>query len=127
MKITRKYVLWEDGTTTEDMRPPRPSNPLVPERPVPYDPTPLELATNFAEAMGKVAAGFFAGETLVTTEAEYRERMAACNACPLWDGKARAGLGKCRHKACGCSRLKAWLVGQKCPLAKWPELTLAPK
>lgn len=123
MKVTSKYILWEDGTTSEGPRRPVEENPLAPvrNRPKPYDPTPLELATNFAGAMAEVAKGFFAGESLLTTEAQYKARMATCEACPLWDGKARMGAGKCRHKNCGCSRLKAYLLSQKCPLKKWPE------
>lgn len=61
------------------------------------------------------AAGFatVSGET-------YAARASACEACPMWDGAARLGLGKCNAPGCGCTKLKRWLATEKCPLCKWP-------
>lgn len=79
----------------------------------PPEPTPAEMAVNIGKAGAKwIAAGF-----PVLSQARYDERAAACNACPLWDAKARLGLGKCN--ACGCTALKRWLATERCPHGKW--------
>lgn len=86
------------------------------KRPPPLDPSPLEMARNFAGAMERWAkAGF---ETV--DRETHGQRMAICASCPHWDGKARFGLGKCRAPGCGCSRFKHWLASESCPLGKWP-------
>jgi hypothetical protein len=94
--------------------------------PAPYDPTPAELAVNFGGAMLKIAAGMLGRKPILTTEEEYQERLATCEACPLWDGNARAGYGSCRHPKCGCGRGKLYFKLMKCPLAKWPDLEMQP-
>lgn len=74
------------------------------------EPTTAELAANFTGAMARwVAAGL-----PVVSEAVYEQRAAACEACGLWDGVARFGLGKCLAPDCGCTRLKRWLATERC-------------
>ena len=83
----------------------------------PEEPSPVELAANFATAVTKwVEAGF----PVVSAEV-FRRRSLACDSCEYWDGAARFGLGKCTHKKCGCTRMKRWLATEKCPLGKWPD------
>lgn len=80
------------------------------------EPTLADLASNFATAVQKWAAGGF---NTVTKE-DYGSRAAVCAVCEFWDGSARAGLGKCNAPGCGCTRLKRWLATERCPLGKWP-------
>jgi hypothetical protein len=55
-----------------------------------------------------------------------KERLAICQNCDLWDGKALNGTGRC--KECGCSTwAKLRMATEKCPLNKWgpaPERNL---
>lgn len=74
----------------------------------------VELASNFG---GAVARWVVAGAPVVS-EAVYRERTAACDACELWVADARLGLGKCMAPGCGCTRFKRWLATEAC---KHPE------
>lgn len=83
------------------------------------EPSHAELLGNVASAGARWAA---AGFPLVSDEA-YRMRSAACAACPLWDGAARMGLGKCNAPGCGCTKLKRWLATEKCMHpdgSRWP-------
>ena len=81
-----------------------------------HEPTLTELATNFAGAVGRWAAGGFA-----TVDADaYAARSAICDGCTFWDGSARLGLGKCKAPGCGCTSVKRWLATERCPLRKWP-------
>ena len=48
-------------------------------------------------------------------------RLATCEACELYDPAGNAGMGECKAKGCGCTRLKAALATSKCPLKKWAE------
>jgi hypothetical protein len=90
------------------------------------EPTLVELANNFRAAMARWAA---AGVPLVD-QAGYDARAAACGACvhpdgrPMFDTKARFGLGKCRAPGCGCTSLKRWLATETCVLGKWPARPL---
>lgn len=84
-------------------------------RAVPADPTALELAGNFTEAMTTWAMRGFP----VVDEVTYRARSVTCEGCEMWDGVAWLGLGKCKAPGCGCTRLKRWLSTEKCPLKKW--------
>jgi hypothetical protein len=87
-----------------------------PKLPTPIpEPTLADLASNFGSAISRwTAAGF------PTVDAEtYATRTTICAGCPLWDAKARFGLGKCTHKKCGCTKFKRWLTTEKCPLGKW--------
>jgi hypothetical protein len=86
------------------------------------EPTLVELATNFTGAMARWAA---AGVPVLDQEG-YDARAAACGACvhpdgrPMFDAKARFGLGKCRAPGCGCTSLKRWLATEVCVLGRWP-------
>lgn len=69
-----------------------------------------EMLQSFTRAVASWArAGF-----KVVTEEEFVERLAICEACEFWDGKARGGLGKC-----GCSSPKLIMASEKCPIDKW--------
>lgn len=85
------------------------------------EPTPAELAANFAGAMGQwIKAGL-----PVVTEVQYAARTAACESCELWDGEARLGLGKCKAPGCGCTKFKRWLATERCKHPegpRWPAL-----
>lgn len=79
------------------------------------EPTLIELANNFIEALGKWSkAGY-----KITTKDEYNKRSEICNNCEYWDKDARMGLGKCNVPGCGCTKLKRWLTTEKCPKRKW--------
>lgn len=83
------------------------------------EPTTLELAANFAGAVGRWSA---AGFPVVSAEV-CASRADACDGCELWDAKARLGLGKCRAPGCGCTSLKRWLASERCPHPggpRWP-------
>lgn len=83
------------------------------------EPSTMELAANFAGAVGRWSA---AGFPTVSAET-YAARADACGACSFWDGKARLGLGKCRAPGCGCTGLKRWLTTETCPHpdgSRWP-------
>ena len=96
-------------------RPPPKKDPKC--QPQPQEPTTLELASNFAGAMTRWTRAGFA-----TASAEqYAARSEACDACEMWDGSARLGLGKCKAPGCGCTSMKRWLATEKCPLDKWPK------
>ena len=97
---------------------------LPPPKPVPVqipalfhaEPSAVEMAANFAVAMGRwVAAGL-----PVASKDQHDARMAVCRGCDYWDGGARLGLGKCKSPGCGCSQLKHWLATERCPQKKWP-------
>lgn len=79
-------------------------------------PAPAEILTRGMRAFGRWVA---AGLPIVTKETR-AARGAECAVCPFWDGQARAGLGTCRHTACGCTSLKWWLATERCPAGKWP-------
>ncbi len=82
------------------------------------EPTALELAANFAGAMSRWAS---AGFRTVSAE-QYAARSAVCDACEMWDGAARLGLGKCKAPGCGCTSMKRWLASERCPLDKWHKV-----
>jgi len=96
--------------------PPHPPAPAVIINEPPADPTPAELATNFAAAMHRWASSGF---STVSSEL-YAGRAAVCAGCDQWDASARFGLGKCNAPGCGCTRFKQWLATERCPLGKWP-------
>lgn len=82
------------------------------------EPSVGEMLGNFAGAM---ADWVMAGLPIVSGEVAHA-RIAACRACPghHWEEEARAGLGKCTHPKCGCTRGKMWLGTSKCPIEHWP-------
>lgn len=85
------------------------------------EPTPLELAQNFSQALAVWSA---AGYPLVD-RAGYIARAAACEACELWDGAARLGLGTCKAPGCGCTKFKRWLATERCKHpqgSRWPAV-----
>lgn len=83
----------------------------------PKEPTASELAANFGSALAKWSV---AGFPVVSREI-YEARASACAPCEFWNATARLGLGKCTHKKCGCTKMKRWLVTEKCPLGKWSD------
>lgn len=86
---------------------------------IPAEPSTLELAANFAGAVGRWSK---AGFPTVSAET-YAARSEACDACRFWDAKARLGLGKCGAPGCGCTSLKRWLATETCPHpdgSRWP-------
>ncbi len=79
-------------------------------------PSPAQLLAHGMAAFGRwLAAGL-----PVVSETERQARGAECVGCDLWDGAARAGLGMCRHRSCGCTSLKWWLKTERCPAGRWP-------
>jgi len=73
-------------------------------------------ARRLAAALVRWARGGFG---LVERRAR-AQRRAACEACDLYRPSGNLGFGECRHPACGCTRLKRWLPGERCPAGKWP-------
>lgn len=89
--------------------------------PVPAEPTVTEMATNFAGAMERWAAGGFK----TASRDEYDVRSTICEPCEFWDGAARFGLGKCKAPGCGCTTFKRWLATEQCKHpqgSKWPAV-----
>ena len=117
------------GGTAAPLRAPSaapPKRPIGP--PLPPEPTPIELATNFAGAMARWAAAGFP----TVTEATYQARSVQCEgagghpACQFWDPTGWLGLGKCKAPKCGCTRFKRWLATERCrhPAgSRWPNLS----
>lgn len=48
-----------------------------------------------------------------------KARLAVCFQCEHWHAAGNLGLGECRAPGCGCTRAKAWLATESCPLGKW--------
>lgn len=112
------------GEHVEKSAPPQPliQPPKTIVRPVPIpEPTLAELAGNFTHA---IAAWTMAGFPTVSAS-DYTTRAAICGRCQYWQPTARAGLGKCAHKGCGCTKLKRYLATEKCPLNLWPAIESA--
>jgi len=74
-----------------------------------------EMTFNFLSALSDWAGSGFQ----TVSEEIFKERLATCRQCPLWDEKARFGAGKCNHSKCGCTKLKHWLKSSSCPDKKW--------
>lgn len=83
------------------------------------EPTVEELLEHFEEALKEWKE---AGYPLRTKE-QYKEVSKICEGCPLWDGKARLGLGKCNSAKCGCTRFMRWLATSECPEGKWKRVS----
>ena len=66
------------------------------------EPTAIEIAARGVEAF---ARWIKAGLPVVDAET-LQARRDTCSACPLWQPEARAGLGRCNHKSCCCTKLK---------------------
>ncbi len=78
-----------------------------------------DKATALARALAQwgMAGLPLASETLKT------QRLAICAACELWDPAGNWVLGQCKAPGCGCTKLKAWLLTEKCPHpsgSRWP-------
>ena len=81
-----------------------------------FDPSLFQMAKNFGTAMLDSAKTGFKK----VTQEQHAERMAICNPCQFWDGKARMGMGKCSK--CGCTGAKQWLASSSCPINLWGSL-----
>jgi len=92
----------------------------LPKRePQPADVLPMpaipQMLGNFATAI----MGWISGGCKVVDESTFRARLGVCRGCQYWSEDARAGLGKCGHPQCGCTRFKMHLATEKCPLGLW--------
>jgi len=87
--------------------------------PVRIEPTVADMATNAGYAAWRATQALLRGDALLVGADIYAARSDACNACEYWDASARLGLGKCKHKKCGCTKFKRWMATEKCPLGKW--------
>jgi hypothetical protein len=80
-------------------------------------PTVTKMAQTFAESIVQWAKKGFK----VVTEEEYNQRLDICKACPVWDGSALNGGGRCRE--CGCAtQAKLKIATERCPLDKWVQI-----
>ena len=79
-----------------------------------------QMAQHALAAAGRVVQAVAAGKPVLVSAEVNAERAKVCAGCPLWDAQARGGLGKCNHRKCGCTALKAGLATERCPLHKWP-------
>jgi hypothetical protein len=75
----------------------------------------VRKARNLARAAAVVVAT--PGPVFVPAEVE-AARLAKCAACPegRWHPEGNAGLGECRHPACGCTSYKLKFAALACPL-----------
>jgi hypothetical protein len=93
------------------------------EKPPIQEPGLQDMLSNFGEAAKRAAlfAKIHGVSALVVEKSAFEERLETCRACPksLWEEDARAGLGRCKHIGCGCTKLKLWLASEKCPIAAW--------
>lgn len=80
-------------------------------------PTMLDKARTLVRAM---AAWQAAGRPVVSREIR-KERLAICHACTHWNPSGNLGLGECGSPGCGCTKFKAYLATERCPLTppKW--------
>lgn len=69
------------------------------------------LAGRLAAALEHWAARGFP----VVSAAEAGRRRSICGSCPYWDERGFSGLGRCRHRGCGCSGVKLYLASERCP------------
>jgi hypothetical protein len=119
-KITAKKISTEK-ISTEKISTEKISTEKIPVEKTPkaindFDPSLIQMAKNFGTAMLDSAK---TGFKKVTPE-QHAERMAICNTCQFWDGKARMGMGKCAK--CGCTGAKQWLSSSSCPINLWGSL-----
>lgn len=84
-------------------------------KPLPQEPSVMDMVGNLTRALVEWGAAGFR----VASQAEVEARAAICRVCPLWDGAARKGIGKCNSKLCGCTKFKWWLATSTCPEGKW--------
>jgi len=77
----------------------------------------VQRVVNFVREVARHARGGF----VAVSDETRANRLAVCQACPLFDGKI------CTHKNCGCSikRTAEWIdklswASSACPIGKWP-------
>ena len=104
----------DQGVATSAMLP-KPTLPPISGPPLPPEPGIMQEAANLASALAAWATAGFP----VADAARVAQIKEVCEACPLWDGGARGGLGKCKSFKCGCTRFKWWIKTSKCPEGKW--------
>ena len=76
------------------------------------------LARQAVHAVGAVVRWAGNGFNTVSPEIE-SIRLSICRGCSLWNPEGNAGLGKCRHAKCGCTKFKLKLATEKCPDGLW--------
>jgi len=101
MKITRQEIIIHKN--------------LVPIKSVENGPTVQQMVQNLGVAIVNWSKNGFG----TVPKEEYEKRMSICQDCEFWQANARAGLGKCNHSQCGCTKIKQWLPTEKCPINKW--------
>lgn len=84
------------------------------ERPHGYYLDLLARGLSLVEALGGWAAEGFP----VVSDAVLFERSCHCALCPSWD----AIKGRCL--SCGCYSLKHHMATERCPLGKWPAVSV---
>lgn len=81
------------------------------------DPTLQQLQTNYRAAVQPwMVEGF-----VVLFQSDWQARHSVCLTC-VWFSPGREGLGFCEHPHLNCRKHKPWLLGNRCPDGKWPEL-----
>ena len=74
-----------------------------------------QMAVNLVkEAPAIIKSGF-----KTVPDEVYESRMAICRTCYFWSESGNAGLGKCEHQKCGCSKGKMKMAVSKCPIDNW--------
>lgn len=79
------------------------------------EPTVLDMADHLGGALVKWAARGFP----IADRGLRIHRLGLCRQCVHWREDARAGLGKCAHPSCGCTKAKVFLKTEKCPIGRW--------
>lgn len=110
MKVIKSIIRWEDGSITETNK--RPSPPPETVRPM----------TKFSRLMRSIRIWNSKGRPMASKELR-RSRLLACRECAYWSSDGNLWLGECRHRSCGCSKFKAWLATEKCPILRWPAIS----
>ena len=74
-----------------------------------------QVLKNFGSAAKRwVKAGFE-----VVPKAVFDNRSKICEECPFWSGNTTPGYPINFCTKCGCTKLKAYLPTEKCPIGKW--------
>lgn len=83
--------------------------------PQPKGPNLVQMAVNLAKAVPDIVKS---GVKIVPDNV-YNDRMSLCHTCYFWNEDGNAGLGKCNHPKCGCTRGKMKLAASSCPINNW--------
>ena len=83
------------------------------------EPTLAGQIVNGTKAAARVARAVILRQPVMVPKEMLAVRRAICDACELWDASGNAGLGKCKHPRCGCSRFKLTLATERCPDGLW--------